>query len=78
MNGSVLPSRGRVTINQVAEAAGVSKASVSRYIGGDRQLLADATARRIERAIDQLDYRPNQMARGLKRGRTRQIGRAHV
>lgn len=74
MNGSVLPSRGRVTINQVAEAAGVSKASVSRYIGGDRQLLADATARRIERAIDQLDYRPNQMARGLKRGRTRLIG----
>ncbi|MCB2573065.1 LacI family DNA-binding transcriptional regulator, partial [Listeria monocytogenes] len=30
MNGAVLPSRGRVTINQVAEAAGVSKASVSR------------------------------------------------
>ncbi|MDU3294568.1 MAG: hypothetical protein E7E29_22945, partial [Pseudomonas aeruginosa] len=25
MNGSVLPSRGRVTINQVAEAAGVSR-----------------------------------------------------
>lgn len=41
---------------------------MSRYIGGDRQLLADATARRIERAIDQLDYRPNQMARASSAG----------
>ncbi|MFO2463565.1 LacI family DNA-binding transcriptional regulator [Pseudomonas sp. 15FMM2] len=58
----------------VAERAGVSKASVSRFIGDDRALLSDATALRIEQAIDQLGYRPNQMARGLKRGRTRLIG----
>ncbi|MDV7212977.1 LacI family DNA-binding transcriptional regulator, partial [Azotobacter beijerinckii] len=70
MNGS----SSRVTISQVTEAAGVSKASVSRYIGGDRQLLADATALHIEQAIERLDYRPNQMARDLKRGRTRLIG----
>jgi LacI family kdg operon repressor len=74
MSASPLPGRGRVTINQVAQIAGVSKASVSRYIGNDRQLLANATAERIERAIAQLDYRPNQMARGLKGGRTRLIG----
>nr|WP_154743123.1 LacI family DNA-binding transcriptional regulator [Pseudomonas karstica] len=58
----------------VAERAGVSKASVSRFIGEDRALLSDAIALRIEQAIDELGYRPNQMARGLKRGRTRLIG----
>jgi LacI family kdg operon repressor len=61
-------------MNDVADMAGVSKASVSRFIGEDRQLLSQAIARRIEHAIETLDYRPNQMARGLKRGRTRLIG----
>jgi LacI family transcriptional regulator, kdg operon repressor len=63
-----------VTMNDVADLAGVSKASVSRFIGEDRQLLSDAIALRIEQAIETLGYRPNQMARGLKRGRTRLIG----
>ncbi|MCX4216525.1 LacI family DNA-binding transcriptional regulator [Pseudomonas sp. MCal1] len=58
----------------VAEHAGVSKASVSRFIGDDRALLSDAIAQRIEQSIAELGYRPNQMARGLKRGRTRLIG----
>ncbi|MFK3971931.1 LacI family DNA-binding transcriptional regulator [Pseudomonas sp. NPDC087358] len=61
-------------MNDVADLAGVSKASVSRFIGEDRQLLSEAIARRIEQAIETLGYRPNQMARGLKRGRTRLIG----
>ncbi|WP_332874247.1 LacI family DNA-binding transcriptional regulator [Pseudomonas palleroniana] len=66
--------RSRVTMLDVAERAGVSKASVSRFIGDDRALLSDAIALRIEHAIEALGYRPNQMARGLKRGRTRLIG----
>ncbi|MFT0476322.1 LacI family DNA-binding transcriptional regulator [Pseudomonas antarctica] len=66
--------RSRVTMLDVAERAGVSKASVSRFIGDDRALLSDAIALRIEQAISDLGYRPNQMARGLKRGRTRLIG----
>ncbi|MFA7943729.1 LacI family DNA-binding transcriptional regulator [Pseudomonas brenneri] len=66
--------RSRVTMLDVAARAGVSKASVSRFIGEDRALLSDAIAQRIEQAIDDLGYRPNQMARGLKRGRTRLIG----
>ena len=67
-------ARERVTISEVARVAGVSKATVSRYIGGDRQLLADATAKRLAEVIERLGYRPNQMARGLKRGQTRLIG----
>jgi LacI family kdg operon repressor len=66
--------RNRVTMLDVATRAGVSKASVSRFIGDDRALLSELTAARIERAIAELGYRPNQMARGLKRGRTRLIG----
>lgn len=69
-----LTARPRVTMLDVAERAGVSKASVSRFIGEDRGLLSDAIAGRIAHAIDELGYRPNQMARGLKRGRTRLIG----
>ena len=74
MNSISIPTRTRVTMNDVADLAGVSKASVSRFIGDDRQLLSEAIAKRIEQAIDTLGYRPNQMARGLKRGRTRLIG----
>lgn len=74
MNNFSAAQRSRVTMLDVAERAGVSKASVSRFIGDDRALLSDAIALRIEQAIDALGYRPNQMARGLKRGRTRLIG----
>ncbi len=74
LNDFSTAQRNRVTMLDVAERAGVSKASVSRFIGDDRALLSDAIALRIEQAIAELGYRPNQMARGLKRGRTRLIG----
>ncbi|WP_318837752.1 MULTISPECIES: LacI family DNA-binding transcriptional regulator [Pseudomonas] len=74
MNDFSAAQRSRVTMLDVAEHAGVSKASVSRFIGDDRALLSDAIALRIEQSIAELGYRPNQMARGLKRGRTRLIG----
>lgn len=64
----------RVTINEVARCAGVSKTSVSRYLGGELSALSEDMRRQIERAIAELDYRPNQMARGLKRGRSRLVG----
>ena len=74
MNSFSAAQRTRVTMLDVARLAGVSKASVSRFIGEDRALLSDAISQRIEQAINELGYRPNQMARGLKRGRTRLIG----
>ncbi|KJH78055.1 LacI family DNA-binding transcriptional regulator [Pseudomonas gregormendelii] len=74
MNDFSAAQRSRVTMLDVAEHARVSKASVSRFIGEDRGLLSDAIALRIEQSIAELGYRPNQMARGLKRGRTRLIG----
>ncbi len=64
----------RATISDVARAAKTGKTSVSRYLNGEQHALSADLKQRIEAAIAALDYRPSQMARGLKRGRTRLIG----
>lgn len=62
------------TIKDVAREAQVGKTSVSRYLNGEMDALSEELRKRIARAIHKLDFRPNQMARGLKRGRTRLVG----
>ncbi len=64
----------RATISDVAREAGTGKTSISRYLNGELSVLSPDLRARIEAAIKQLDYQPNQMARGLKRGRNRLIG----
>jgi len=64
----------RATISDVAREAGTGKTSISRYLNGEIGALSPALRARIEAAIERLDYQPNQMARGLKRGRNRLIG----
>lgn len=61
------------TIRDVARAAGVSPATVSRFTNGTLDLPA-ATAERIQEAIRELDYRPNVLARNLSLGRSRTLG----
>ena len=68
------PKAAKATISDVARTAKTGKTSVSRYLNGEFDVLSDALRQRIEAAIAELDYRPSQMARGLKRGRTRLIG----
>ncbi|MDX5434680.1 MAG: LacI family transcriptional regulator [Halomonas sp.] len=67
------PSR-HATILEVAREAGASKTSVSRYFGGERERLSPALRQRIGEAARRLGYRPNQIARGLKGGRSRLLG----
>ncbi len=67
-------SEKRATISDVAKAAGAGKTSVSRYLNGEQNSLSDSLKLRIEQAICTLNYRPSQMARSLKGGRTRLIG----
>ncbi|MBS6362330.1 LacI family DNA-binding transcriptional regulator [Burkholderia sp.] len=62
------------TISDVAREAGTGKTSVSRYLNGETRVLSADLRQRIETAIARLNYRPNQMARGLKRGRNRLLG----
>ncbi|MBA4493185.1 LacI family DNA-binding transcriptional regulator [Paenactinomyces guangxiensis] len=64
----------RVTITDVAHTAGVSKTTVSRYLSGQYHILSENARNRIQEAIRELNYRPNQMARGLKQDRSYLIG----
>ena len=64
----------KATITDIATAAGVSKATVSRYINGKEHLISDKAKERIKTVIELLDYRPDQAARSLKTKRSRQIG----
>ncbi|MCE2529897.1 MAG: LacI family DNA-binding transcriptional regulator [Acidimicrobiia bacterium] len=54
------------TITDVADEAGVSISTVSRHMRGDRV----RAAKRIDRAIARLRYRPSPAARSLKSGKT--------
>jgi LacI family transcriptional regulator len=64
----------RVTIAEVAKAAGVSKATVSRVLSGNHKYMRSATRRRVEQAIQKLDYRPSTIARSLTSKRTHTVG----
>lgn len=64
----------RATIDDVARKAGVSKATVSRFLNHRDKLLSLEIAARVKAAIDALGYSPSPMAQALKRGRSRLIG----
>ncbi len=63
----------RITMRDVAEQAGVSKATVSHVINETR-FVEGATKARVRAAIQALGYRPNVAARSLTTQRTRIIG----
>ena len=54
----------RVTIKEVAKEAGISTQTVSRVIN-HRPDVAPETRQRVLQVIDQLGYRPSNIARSL-------------
>ncbi|WP_408606408.1 LacI family DNA-binding transcriptional regulator [Erwinia typographi] len=63
----------RVLLSDVATLAGLSKATVSRYMNNSI-VLPQETITRIETAIAQLDYRGNSLARRLSKGGSETLG----
>src|SRR5512146_856376 len=78
MHSSVQPRQGRrrsaaPTIRDVARAAGVSVATVSRALNR-KGPLREETARRVRRIVERLRYTPHGAARSLITRRTHTIG----
>jgi LacI family transcriptional regulator len=61
------------TIKDVAEMAGVAPGTVSNVLTGRRSVAQDLR-QRVLRAVEALDYRPNQIAAGLRSQQTRSLG----
>ena len=63
-----------VTLHELAKAAGCSVSTVSRALTDSQHQVNDATRERILALANQMGYRPNMTARGLKTDRTFTIG----
>jgi LacI family transcriptional regulator len=61
------------TIRQVAEAAGVSPATVSRVLSGTRRVDPELRAKTLA-AVERLNYRANRVARALRTRSTGTVG----
>lgn len=64
---------GPVTLGMVAKASGVSPSTVSRILNGTAIVSPDKRAA-VDRAIAELGFVPNPIARGLAGGRTMSVG----
>lgn len=63
----------KVTIQQIADLAGVNKATVSRVINGNRNI-SEKTREKVEAIMKQHNYVPNSIARGLAFNKTFTVG----
>lgn len=65
----------RVTLRDVARRVGVHPSTVSRVLNpSTRSMVTPAIARRVEAAADELGYRPNPIAYGLKTNQSLTVG----
>ncbi len=69
------PVNDRVNLADVAKAAGVHVSTASRALNpATRSVVSDATVAKVVEAAEQLGYRPNPLARGLRTDRTFTVG----
>jgi DNA-binding LacI/PurR family transcriptional regulator len=68
----VSPTAKRVTIREVADAAGVSPAAVSYALRGIQ--VSEETQERVRKVADELGYEAHPIARALASGRTGMVG----
>ncbi|MBO0449699.1 LacI family DNA-binding transcriptional regulator [Enterococcus sp. MJM12] len=64
----------KITINDVAQEAGVSKTTISRFLNHNYGNMSKETKARIKEVIERLDYRPSKQAQALKSKHSYLIG----
>lgn len=73
MTGGVNLSK-RITINEIAKLAGVSKATVSYYLNGNYAKMSLTTKEKIKTIVEEFDYMPNKAATSLATNNTQTLG----
>jgi LacI family kdg operon repressor len=64
----------KVTINDIAVKAGVSRTTISYYLNDRPHSMSDETRERIRKTIEELGYRPSRQARALRMQSSLTIG----
>ena len=64
----------KITIADIAQQAGVSKATVSRVLNKRPEGVGGQTRERIEKILCETGFQPSGVARGLATGRSRSVG----
>lgn len=62
------------SISDIARICGVSKATVSRVINDKSDGVGEETKQRIKKVIQELNYRPNMLARSVATSRSGLVG----
>ncbi|MGM0167002.1 LacI family transcriptional regulator, kdg operon repressor [Enterococcus sp. AZ135] len=64
----------KITIKEVAEEAGVSKTTISRFLNNNYGNMSKETKQKIAEVIERLNYRPSKQAQALKSKHSYLIG----
>lgn len=64
----------KIKLIDVADEAGVSKSTVSQFLNGRFEYMSKDTKARVQKAVDELNYVPNNIARSLRTDTTRTVG----
>lgn len=66
----------KVSLKDIAQEAGVSTTTVSFVLNGKarEKRISEQVNRRVLELVERLNYKPNQLARGLRTGKTKTLG----
>jgi DNA-binding LacI/PurR family transcriptional regulator len=67
------PTRKDPSQNAIAKRAGVARTTVSLVLRGGEGLRPE-TVRRVQKAAEELGYRPNMLVQGIRTGKSRMVG----
>ena len=65
---------GIITLKDIADQAGITRQTVGRILGGDAHKYKKDTVKRVNEIAEQLGFRPNLVAHGIRTGKTKMIG----